>query len=157
MPGRDEFASNRGKRRLDLDIEIVLATLSAHYMFDGEGRIVGRRRSVAGVDGETVDGLCPRFVLGRAAEGCVWRIRSDVASECVTALSRLAAREPGAGFDGDLPAPPERIAAIGRVLGAGDPWDAMGPSTAKSAKAIAPRRERITRDGVTVGEIWIFD
>ncbi len=114
----------------------VLETLNTHYIFDARGRIVGS------IDG----GVLPRFVLGRAAEGCVWRFRSDLASDCVVALARLAGRELGAGFDGELPAPPERLVALERLLmSTGNP-----DGQARASVSQIP----VTRDGVTVGEIW---
>ena len=112
----------------------VLETLNAHYTFDANGRIVGTH------DG----GVLPRFVLGRAAEGCVWRFRSDLNDGIVASLARLAGREPGARFDGELPAPPERLVVLGRLLD--------GPTSGHEV----PQRQLITRAGVTCGEIWGF-
>jgi hypothetical protein len=43
-------------------VDAILETLNAEYIFDARGRICGTRR----------DGILPRFVLGRASEGCVW-------------------------------------------------------------------------------------
>lgn len=116
-------------------IEAILETLNAHYTFDARGRIAGT----------CVDGVLPRFVLGRAAEGAVWRFRGDLAEASVRALARLAGREPGARFDGELPAPPERLAALQQILASGA---SVGP---------CPRREPITREGVACGELWLFD
>ena len=112
----------------------VFDTLTAHYTFDAKGRIVGLH------DG----GVLPRFVLGRAAEGCVWRFRSDLDDPLVVSLARLAGREPGARFDGELPAPPERLVALGRLL------DGASPGRG------AVLRELVTRAGVTCGELWRF-
>ncbi len=114
---------------------MILETLSDRYTFDPRGRI----------DGPDVVGILPRFVLGRAAGGCVWRFRADLAEERVRALARLAGRESGARFDGELPAPPERLEALARALGEG------GGSGAR------PRREPITRAGVVCGELWLFE
>jgi hypothetical protein len=116
-------------------IDVILEVLNAHYTFEPRGRIAGARH----------DGVLPRFVLGRAAEGCIWRIRSDLPEEAVRDLARLAGREPGARFDGELPAPPERLMALCRVLAGG------------SAVEKAPDRELATRAGVVVGELWRFD
>ena len=117
-------------------LERVLETLNTHYIFDARGRMVGS------IDG----GVLPRFVLGRAAEGCVWRFRSDLARDRVVALARLAGREPGASFDGELPAPPERLVALERLLRSTRYPD--GPARASVSQI------PVTRDGVTVGEIW---
>lgn len=116
-------------------IEAILETLNAHYTFDARGRIVGSR----------VDGVLPRFVLGRAVEGTVWRFRADLPEASVRALARLAGREPGARFDGELPAPPERLAALRRILESGE------------GVLSHARRESITRDGVAFAELWLFD
>jgi hypothetical protein len=112
----------------------VLDTLTAHYTFDAKGRIVSLH------DG----GVLPRFVLGRAAEGCVWRFRSDLNERIVVSLARLAGREPGARFDGELPAQPERLVALGRLL------DGTPPGRGEV------HRELVTRAGVTCGELWRF-
>lgn len=115
-------------------LDAVLDALDAHYTFDANGRIVGPR------DG----GVLPRFVLGRAAEGCVWRFRSDLEDRVVVSLARLAGREPGARFDGELPAPPERLVALERLL------DGALPGRGEVL------RERVTRAGVTCGDLWRF-
>ena len=114
----------------------VLETLNQHYIFDTRGRI----------SGATTEGVLPRFLLGRAAEGCVWRFRADLEEETVVSLARLAGRESGARFDGELPAPPERLAALERLLPPREsgPGDFRGP----------PSRILVTRAGVVVGEIW---
>jgi hypothetical protein len=114
----------------------VLETLKAHYTFDAIGRIVSQRHG----------GVLPRFVLGRASEGCIWRFRSDLDERIVVSLARLAGREPGARFDGELPAPPERLAALARLL------DVDGAPTGFGEA----RRELVTRSGVTCGELWRF-
>lgn len=115
-------------------IDAILETLNAHYTFDPRGRIVGRR----------LDGVLPRFVLGRSAEGCIWRFRNDQPEETVRVLARLAGREAGVGFEGELPAPPERSMALRRTLGG------------ENAVETAPERDVVTRAGVVVGEIWRF-
>ena len=117
-------------------LAVVLETLSAHYMFDARGRIS------QGVDG----GVLPRFVLGRAAEGCVWRFRSDLTEGIVASLARIAGREPGAFFDGELPAPPERLVVLGRLLA---PPESLHGDIRTSLSRIS-----VTQSGVVVGEIW---
>ncbi len=117
-------------------LDRVLETLIAHYIFDARGGIV---RSTDG-------GVLPRFVLGRAAEGCVWRFRSDLERQLVVGLARLAGREPGVRFDGELPAPPERLVALERLL---------RPTESPDGQARAGvSRIPVTREGVTVAEIW---
>jgi hypothetical protein len=87
-------------------------------------------------------------VLGRAAEGCVWRFRSDLDERLVVAVGRLAGRERGVEFDGKLPDPPERIGVIERLL-AGSDADSTGDRPTPGAS-----RALVTRSGVTLGEIW---
>lgn len=118
-------------------IDAILETLNSQYSFDARGRIQAAR----------LDGILPRFVLGRAAEGCIWRFRAGLDEATVAALARLAGRESGVSFEGELPAPPERLFALSRILtdaGAGD-------------SGAAPRRSAITREGVVRGELWLFD
>lgn len=116
-------------------IDAILATLNAQYTFDARGRISGALH----------DGVLPRFVLGRTGEGCIWRFHAGLDGEMVVALARLAGREPGASFEGELPAPPERSFALARIL-------------ARDGGIVrAPRRSPITRDGVVRAELWIFD
>ena len=116
-------------------IGTILETLSARYTFDPSGRL----------SGPEVAGVLPRLVLGRAAEGCIWRLRADLDEEIVRALARLAGREAGARFDGELPAPPERLFALARIL------------APEGGDGVPPRREMVTRDGVVWGELWLFD
>lgn len=119
----------------------VLETLNAHYTFDARGRVVASR----------ADGLPPRFVLGRAAEGCVWRCRADLDGRTIIGLARLAGREPGARFDGELPAPPERLASLAGIL------RSPGGGDASDSDPQRWRRLPVTRDGVVVGELWSID
>ncbi|MBK7951231.1 MAG: hypothetical protein IPK00_21350 [Deltaproteobacteria bacterium] len=135
----EEIESGRGASRTGL--ASVLETLTAHYTFDADGRIV-RSRS---------EGLPPRFVLGRAAEGCLWRFGVDLARRPTVELARLAARERGVRFDGELHAPPERLAALERLL------SSTGPADAGDLDRPRLRRQLITRDGVVVGELWTMD
>lgn len=156
MAGSEEFVSDSLERRLDL--AEVLATLTTHYTFDGNGRIVsGWSGRSDPVGGSASDGLPPRFVLGRAAEGCVWRFRADLPLEQIQALARLAAREPGARFDGELPAAPERLAALVRVLETGVSSSKGFSMATNRSNSTNPRHDRVTRSGVTLGEIWLFD
>lgn len=119
-------------------LAFVLETLNARSRMDARGRIVGFRS----------EGVPPRFVLGRAAEGCLWRFGAALEDEVVVALARLAGREPGVRFEGELPAPPERLAALQRLLDrtVGD----VVPSS------VAPRRIPVTPEGVALGELWLF-
>ena len=118
-------------------LEAVLATLNEHYMFDDPGRIVAAR----------AEGVLPRFVLGRAGEGCLWRFRFDLDRDRVIALARVASRERGVSFDGELPAPPERMAVLERILS-----ETM--ASPRLPRTLAARRGLVTRGGVTVGELW---
>ena len=117
-------------------LDAILETLNAHYMFDARGRISEAR----------AEGVLPRFVLGRAAEGCIWRFRFDLVEGVVASLSRIAGREPGARFDGELPAPPERLVALERLL--------LPPESLRGDARGSVSRSPVTRDGVAVGEIW---
>lgn len=126
-------------------LSFVLETLSTHYTFDAQGRIRSRR------DG----GVPPRFVLGRTPEGCVWRFGADVCDEQVVRVARLAGRERGAGFEGELPAPPDRLGSIEALLG--EPVEAPGEGAERAPGASRARRSLLTREGVTVGEIWRID
>jgi len=129
-------------KRPTTGLQAVLDALDAHYIFDGRGRIAGSANG----------GVLPRFVLGRAAEGCIWRFRFDLERACVVALARLAGRERGTAFDGELPPPPERWGALERVLS--DPSDRAGEKA--NARATACRL-LVIRGGVTVGELWRID
>ncbi|MBY0398808.1 hypothetical protein K2X89_00800 [Myxococcota bacterium] len=130
---RDEFEVRMS------GLEAVLERLSTHYMFDAGGRIQVMHAA----------GVSPRFVLGRATEGCVWRFRADLDRALVVSLARLAGREPGARFDGDFPAPPERLDAI---------RDLLARAAGASAKVpLEPRRMPVLRSGRVVGELWSID
>jgi hypothetical protein len=116
-------------------LETILAVLGDRYEFDANGRL-------AGVHGE---GILPRFVLGRASEGCVWRFSANLEPESVRAVARLAGREPGFPIAGEKPAPPpERLVMIERLLADG------GVET-------EPRHEVLTRGGVEIAELWTID
>lgn len=126
MTGRSD--SNAG-------LLVIADLLECRFEFDTSGRILHRK----GV------GVSPRFVLGRAAEGCIWRFRVDIGQQLVGRLARLAGREAAFPFDGERPAPePERLVMIERLLGV----DRAKQST---------RHERVSKGGVPVGELWEID
>ncbi|MAG30055.1 MAG: hypothetical protein CL908_04075 [Deltaproteobacteria bacterium] len=109
--------------------------LEMRYEYDSMGRMLAR----PGV-GDT-----PRFVLGRAAEGCVWRFRSDLDVDLINRVAKLAGRESAFPFGGEKPVcEPERLAMIGRLLGV----DRAG---------ICTRRELVSRSGVEIADIWTID
>lgn len=120
----------------------VLETLNAHCTMDPCGRILAFGS----------EGVPPRFVLGRAAEGCVWRFAATLDDALVVGLARLAGREPGVAFEGELPAPPERLAALQRLLDG----SANASTGASSGGSTGPRRIPVTPEGVAVGELWLF-
>ena len=116
-------------------LETILAVLDNRYEFDTNGRL-------ADVHGE---GILPRFVLGRASEGCLWRFSVNLEPERVRAVARLAGREPGFPIAGGIPAlPPERLVMIERLLADG------GVET-------DARYEVLTRGGVEIAELWTID
>jgi hypothetical protein len=81
-------------------------------------------------------------VLGRAAEGCVWRFGATLKSEQVAAVSRLASREPGIPIAGEKPvSPPERLVMIERLL------------TSEGVE-VETRFEILASGGVDVAELW---
>ena len=115
-------------------LDHVLSVLADRYEIDASGRITRVRN----------DGTPPRFVLGRAAEGCVWRFGARVDADLVRAAARLAAREPGrpaARPDAQAPPPPERLVMIERVFGR----DGAQPTA---------QREGLLVDGVEIAELW---
>jgi len=116
-------------------LETILEELDARYEFNENGRLTYLRG----------EGILPRFVLGRAAEGCVWRFSTSVAVEQVNAVSRLAGKEPGFPIAGKRPVPPpERIVVIERLLAA-------------EGIEVETHREILTRDGIEVAELWTID
>ena len=116
-------------------LEEILDELGDRFEYDTNGRITG-------VQG---GGVSPRFVLGRAAEGCVWRFSANLEPDRVVAVARLAARELGFPIAGERPVlPPERLVMIERLLATG------GVGTES-------RRETLMREGVKVGELWTID
>lgn len=113
----------------------IIEVLEKRYEYDVNGRI-------SGVRGE---GILPRFVLGRAAEGCIWRFGATLEPERVMAVARLAGREPGFPIAGERPVlPPERLVMIERLL-------------AKESAEVETRREILTREGVDVADLWTID
>jgi hypothetical protein len=116
-------------------LEEILDELGDRFEYDTNGRITG-------VQG---GGVSPRFVLGRATEGCVWRFSANLEPDRVVAVARLAARELGFPIAGERPVlPPERLVMIERLLATG------GVGTES-------RRETLMREGVEVGELWTID
>lgn len=118
-------------------LEAILETLNRRFTFDARARIAGCFS----------EGVLPRFVLGRAAEGCVWRFRADLPPGVVAAVARLAAREPGARFDGELPAEPERLAAIERLI------RGQAGNAGESDRA-GRDREVVVAGGIRLAELW---
>ena len=118
----------------------ILEIFDARFEFDALGRILLTRN-----EGDT-----PRFVLGRSAEGCVWRFAASLERPRVIQIAKLAGREPG--FPSDHPPPyppPERLVMIERVLkgfAAGAP--------AQTSVRIKTDREVLERDGLVLAEIW---
>lgn len=136
------------------DLELCLEQLTMRYEYDARGRIVGSGS----------DGVWPRFVLVRAAEGCSWRLAGGLAESLVIAVARLAGREPGlAGLRGlgggpggprgqgsSVPAepgvasPPERLVMIERLF-------------ERAGLEVRGRREIVRHGGRAIGELWICD
>lgn len=131
------------------------------------GRIVGSRS----------DGVWPRFVLVRAAEGCSWRLASGLPESLVVAVARLAGREPGLVRAGGGKAGGEAGAVDGAAGGgAGGPRGRGDPVAAAPGEAPPPerlvmieglferaglvvrsRREIVRHEGRVIGELWICD
>lgn len=113
-------------------LDVIIESLEIRYEYDELGRIV----RVLG------DGILPRFVLGRSAEGCVWRFDAGLEADRVKAIARLAGREPGFSIaTGSLPPHPERLVMIERLL---------SPEEAN----ISTVHEVLTRDAKEVAELW---
>jgi len=111
------------------------------YEYDTRGRIVGTKP----------DGVTPRFVLGRSAEGCVWRFAACVETQTVRQVAKLAGREPGFPIDQESSyLPPERLVMIERIL------NSTG-SHSLACAGVGAVRELVTRNSVTLGEIWILE
>jgi hypothetical protein len=115
-----------------IGLEFLIGLLRVRYDYDARGRI-----SVS-----LADGVLPRFVLVRSAEGCSWRFGARVPHEMVVGVARLAGREPGLGETPPrLASPPERLVMIERLFAA-------------SGGDVSTRHEVVEREGVELGEIW---
>lgn len=140
-------------------LDHVVAALARRYAFDDLGRIAG--------SSECNEGRTPRFVLGRAREGIVWRFRADLDPMLVVEIARLASREKGIPIDGESKQEPERLAAIVKRVGRSDGAtpheghtphpDAIGRPAQVVSAAPATRHEWVLHDGVVVGELWSID
>lgn len=136
------------------------------FEYDALGRMVQNRRGCPGTP--------PRFVLGRAAEGVVWRLRHDLATDVGVGVARLAARETGRPILGGKPERPERLVMIERLLGAEtsvDPSDdksrtggldggdspAPGRRDSDAGAVAAARHAWVEFEGAIVGELWSID
>jgi hypothetical protein len=123
------------RRFSESGLDQILSVLADRYAFDTQGRIVGGAS----------EGTPPRFVLGRAAEGCIWRFGAQVDGDVVRAIARLAAREPGFPDAGKCPAQrPERLVMIERVL-------------AEGGDEPTARHEVLRAGGAEVAELWTID
>ncbi len=117
-------------------LESIIQTLEMRYEIDANGRL-------AGVIGG--GSLLPRFVLGRAREGCVWRLGAHLEARSVVEVARLAGREPGFPIAGKSPMPPpERLVMIERLL-------------APDAKEIETKYEMFREGGDVIAEIWSIE
>lgn len=124
-----------------IGLEVILETLEMRFEYDAIGRIVGFKH----------EGVMPRFVLGRSAEGCVWRFCSRVEPNVVRRIAKLAGREPGFPSDHEFPyPPPERLVMIERILASAAGHGSGGAQTGTF-------HDLVTRDGVTLGEIWSIE
>jgi hypothetical protein len=113
-------------------LEKILEILEIRYEYDNFGRIVD----------VFAEGILPRFVLGRSAEGCIWRFSANLEADCVNGVARLAARELGFPIEhGIFPAPPERLGMIERLL------------TAERSSADTSH-EILVHGGAEVAELW---
>lgn len=122
-------------------LESILEIFGMRFEYDTLGRIVRSR----------VDGVTPRFVLGRSREGCIWRFSAGVEREIVRHVAKLAGRESAFSSDPDSTSgPPERWASIERLFD-----ERSGESRAPSKSTASP--ELVTQEGVIVGEIWTID
>ncbi len=113
-------------------LELIIESLGMRYEYDAVGRIL----HVLG------EGVLPRFVLGRSVEGCVWRFAANLEADRMKAVARLAGREPGVPVVGEvLPAPPERLVMIERLLKSGD-------------AELVTEHDVLTQHGVAIAELW---
>ena len=125
-----------------LGLDVLVEILDERFECDAAGRLAAAGKDVP-------EGVLPRFVLGRAHEGVIWRFRWDVSTSLVQQVSRLAGRESGIPIDtGEFHAPPQRLAVIERLF-----------SEEMRLAVIDGRalREMVVRDGITVGEFWMLE
>lgn len=116
-------------------LEYVVAVLDGRFDLDARGRIVGIASR----------GRTPRFVLGRAREGVVWRFRHDVSARIVREVARLAGREAGIPIEaGGVARPPDRLFPIGRVFDEG----------VDARPALEWQHEWVEGPQGVVGELW---
>jgi len=94
------------------------------------------------------DGVTPRFVLGRAQEGVIWRFRHDLSTDLVQDVSRLAGREKGIPIDPESAPPPERWVMIERRFSVED----GRKDPIRIGNGVL--HERVSREGQVLGEIW---
>lgn len=127
--------------QVQIGLEAILETFEMRFEYDALERIVGCKHA----------GVTPRFVLGRSAEGCVWRFAADIDVELIQRVAKLAGREPGFPSDprSHYP-PPERLVMIERILDAAANRDENCPKK-------DTLHELVTRDGVTIAEIWTVE
>jgi len=113
-------------------LDIILESFGMRYEYDDLDRING-------VLGE---GNLPRFVLGRSAEGCVWRFSAGLDADQIKAIARLASREPGFPITPGVPAPPpERLVMIQRLL-------------SPEGAGFYTRHEVLVSEGDAIAELW---
>ena len=145
--------------RQRVGLEVVLEALARRYAFDDVGRITGSL--------EQNEGRTPRFVLGRAREGVLWRFRSDLDPTLLVEIGRLAAREKGFPIGIGAARPPERLASIAKLLARhdralaeeGGRREPHGQARAERQNPEAPiaRHALVSADGVVMGELFAFD
>ena len=116
----------------------VVDHLSIRFEYDALGRITY----------SPSDGGTPRFVLGRAQEGVIWRFCAHLPTELVQGVARLAAREKGIPIALENTRPPERWVMIERKFIA-----ATGESEGAPGK-IDVRHELVSYENVPIGEIY---
>ena len=128
-------------------------------MFDDLGRITGCH--------DRHGGGTPRFVLGRAREGVVWRFRSGLDPGLVVEIGRLAAREQGFPIDGERAQAPERLAEIAKRIDRHDRTHAaeghspqilaLEDEARRTPDAPAVRHHWVSHGANVVGEFWTID
>jgi hypothetical protein len=129
-------------------LDLIIETLEMRYEYDERGRIL-RLQPGSCLPGfppgslfDSESDSLPLFVLGRAAEGCVWRFSARLSNDRVVAVARLAAREPGLLIQaGTTPPQPERLVMIERLL---------APDVADAGTD----HEVLTKEGSSLAELW---